>query len=188
MNHRYLGVLVVSTSCMLGSASAFANEYDGYLNEGHFYLGAGLGHIRIESEDFFDSDEDLRDNRTGWKLTAGGNYNPHFGLEVSYVDFQDAEDGPLTFESAGYSLAATAGAPLTETFKLYAKLGNLWWDADGGGADDDDSFDIDGNDTFYGVGAGFAVSPRVHLKLEYERYELRNTDIDMPSINVSIAM
>jgi hypothetical protein len=150
------------------------------------YAGGALGYYRIDNEDFLEENNELRDNRSAWKVFIGGTVGEIFGLEAAHIDFGDSRDGPLTLDTRGQTLAATLGIPVGDNSRIYAKAGRLYWDADAGIADNT-LVDIDGDDPFYGAGIGFGVTSGLGVKVEYERYKLGDIDVDMPSVNLSLA-
>lgn len=166
----------LSTALLL-PAPASAQE-----QESSFYIGAGAGYYRIEGEDFLDEDNDLRDDRTAHKAYLGTNINDIFGLEIGYIDFRESTDELLDVEADGYTVAATLGAPVGEGMRLYGKLGQLFWDQTVSAGPISRS--TDGDDPFIGVGMRFGSPEGLAVRLEYERYELEDTEIDMPSVSL----
>ncbi|HET9680368.1 MAG TPA: outer membrane beta-barrel protein [Gammaproteobacteria bacterium] len=178
LKHILLGTAVTLTGSFLFTAPAYADSY----------VGGGIGYYRLESNDFLTSDEDFKDNRTAYKVYAGGTFGEIFGMELSYIDFGDAEDSGFTVAVDGYTIAATAGSPASGNFRFYGKIGQLFWESEFGS---DDSVieggDFDGNDTFYGVGMRYAMTQGIGMRVEYETYNLDQLDIDMPSVSLHVA-
>ena len=146
------------------------------------YLGGGVGYNRIEGEDFTGNGDEFEDDRVSYKGIAGLKLGQHLSLEGQYIDFGTAEDGPSRVEADGWTAGAVFELPLTQNFVAYAKGGALFWDAEGRFANV--RADDDGTDPFYGVGARFALNRNLALRIEYERFELNDTDIDMASANL----
>ena len=146
------------------------------------YLGGGVGYNRIESQDFPNSNDDLEDSRVSYKGLVGLQLSPNFALEGQYINFGTAEDGANQVKVNGFTAGVVADLPLTEWFSPYAKAGALFWEADGrfSGVNAND----DGTDFTYGVGARLGLSDNVDFRLEYERFELSDTEIDMASANL----
>ncbi|HEX5057441.1 MAG TPA: outer membrane beta-barrel protein [Gammaproteobacteria bacterium] len=172
MNKKIIGLTTLTLLC--SSLPSFAGVY----------VGAGLGYFRIEDQDFLDEDNDLKDDRAAWKLYGGLDLGDIFSLEVSHVEFGDIKDEPLQLEADGETIAALLGFPIGDS-RLYAKAGQLYWNADATIANTVNVSD-DGNDTFYGIGARVGGDEGVGVKLEFEHYELGNADIDMPSISLNM--
>lgn len=139
------------------------------------YLGAGYGAYQFEDRDIDQSD-------SFWKAYVGAMINSALGLELSYVDFSRANDQGASFDADGYGAAILLSLPATENLALYAKGGVYFWNAQsrfaGLRANDD------GEDPFYGAGLQFKLNEPLDLRLEYERYEIVEVDID--SANVSL--
>lgn len=151
------------------------------------YLGAGVGYASIETEEIFeDGDINLEDDRRTWQVYGGYRFMPYFGLEANYVDFDEASDSGAVFSSDGFGLALAGHLPITDAFTLSARVGQFWWDAEASAnlGDLDFSFDDSGNDTFYGVDARFGGNEGLAFVVRYDRYDIGETDIEMPSLNL----
>lgn len=148
------------------------------------YVGGGLGYFRLNDEDFLDEDDDLRDNRTAWQVFGGFEANRIFSLEVGYTDFGTTEDGDLSLEATGWSIAGMAAIPISPWFTPYGRVGHMAWDRTRSAGPF--SFSDDGTDMFYGVGVRTAVGNSADLRFQYDRMALDNTDLDMGSINLQV--
>ncbi len=174
--------LVLVGSLMVAPTTVIANGPS-------LYGGGGIGYFRLNDDDFLDEDDDFKDNRTGWRAQVGAQFNPIFSIEGGYVDFGNLNDGPLRFSSDGGFAAALVHIPISGGFAPFAKIGQLWWDVDrdapGAGIFNPAlSSSRSGNDTFYGVGIRFGEGPGLQLRVEYDRMEIDNADIDMGSVNL----
>lgn len=149
------------------------------------YVGLGAGYFRINDQDFLDEDNDLRDERGSWKVFAGLNLGDVFSLEVGHVEFGDVEDDLVQLEAQGQTIAATLGFPVGDNGRLYAKVGQLYWDADATIAGLV-SVEDDGNDNFYGIGMRLGGAEGLGVKLEFEQFEIEDAEIDMPSISLNM--
>ncbi|WP_162925896.1 porin family protein [Isoalcanivorax indicus] len=150
--------------------------------EAGFYAGASAGYYRINDDDFLDEDDRLKDNRVAWRAYAGFEAGRIFAIEAAYTDFGDTSDGQANMELTGVSGAVLINIPLLEVVAPYGKLGVMSWDRKRslGPLSNSDS----GSDIFYGLGVRFALASNVDMRLEYERYDIDDTDIDMASINL----
>lgn len=139
------------------------------------YLGAGYGAYQFEDRGIDQSD-------SFWKGYVGAMINSAVGLELSYVDFSRADDQNASFDADGYGAAVLLSFPATENLALYAKGGVYFWDAQSSfaGLRTND----DGEDPFYGAGLQFRLNEPLDLRVEYERYEIVEVDID--SANVAL--
>jgi len=104
-------------------------------------------------------------------------------VEAAYIDFDEAGNDALSMDAEGAALALILEAPITPVFSLYAKGGQLWWDADT--SVDAELFsasdDYDGDETFWGGGAKFRLGENLDLRVEYERFnfEISRDEIDV---------
>jgi len=154
----------------LASAGALAD------NDSGLYLGIGAGQFNIELDEVdgetFDSDD------TTYKLFAGYRINRFFGVEFDYIDLgspSDTVDG-FNFETKikGFAPYAIGTLPLGP-IELFARVGYYFYDfeVDGpaGGATLDDSDE----DLVYGVGVGLTIFDHLHARLEYEEFDVTDT-------------
>lgn len=170
----------------LFSSAVLAQSDDNWRLNPEFSIGAGYGVTKLKDEDF---DE----NEAAKKVFAVVKFNEYIGLEAQYIDFDDASNGALNFDVKGKALDLILELPVTEGFSVYAKGGQLWWDADAN--IDTETFvlndDYDGDETFWGVGAKFRLAEHLDLRLEYERFnfEISRDEIDVlqtSSINMDV--
>lgn len=146
------------------------------------YLGGGIAYSRIDSENFPGSTDDLEDERTSWKGIVGMQVNPYLAIEGQYIDFRTAQQGPARIDIDGWTAGAVLSAPLHERLSIYGKAGALFWDADGrfGPIRSSD----DGTDFTYGAGVRVGLMPALDLRIEYERFEMNDVDVDLASANL----
>lgn len=144
--------------------------------EGLYFGGsAGLYDIKENTLDEQDS---------FWKAFLGAQFSEWFALEASYVDFNRASNQSSSFEADGLGAAAVVSFPIGPKSAVFGKVGQLWWDANAnlGGV----QTRSDNSDTFWGAGLKFGLSQSVHLRLEYERYDVANVDLDAASVGVQV--
>lgn len=165
---------------LLTSAAVMAQSDDNWRLNPEFSIGAGYGLTKLKDGDF-DEDEAAK------KAFAVVKFNEYIGLEAQYIDFDDASNGSLNFDVKGKALDLILELPVTEGFSLYAKGGQLWWDADT--RIDTETFvlndDYDGDETFWGLGAKFRLAEHLDLRVEYERFnfEISRDEIDVLQAN-----
>lgn len=160
----------------LCSTAAFAQTNEGWRFSPEFSVGAGYGATKLKDGDF-DEDE------TAAKVFAVVKFNEYIGLEGSYIDFDNSGNSELNIDPKGAGLALILEAPINQSFSVYAKGGQLWWDADAnlnvGVIDTSDSYD--GDETFWGIGTKIRLAENVDLRIEYERF---NFEISRDEVNV----
>lgn len=140
------------------------------------YVGAGAGWYGLEDDI---EDEEFDDDNGAFRLYAGGKFNDYIGLEGGYVNFGELDGSDAaadaTFEADGFEIAALGYWPLGQ-FSPYVKVGQLFWNADTtiGGADAGD----DDNDTFFGIGGQYDINESFSVRLEADRYQIADADVD----------
>lgn len=182
---RRLGTLPVCVALLAAPVIAGADTlFDDDIGP---YAGVGVGYGKFESEDFLTADNDLRDDRMTWQAFLGAKFTSFIGLEAAYVDFGEADGDGGFLDANGVSAALVLALPIGDSFSLSARGGQLWWDASGGGVGaplNEIDFDVDGEDPFYGLGAHFGDGEGIGIALRYDMYELDETDIQVPSVNL----
>lgn len=159
----------------LSSVAVAQSENNWRLNP-EISIGGGYGLTKLKDEDF----EEEEAAKKAYVLVK---FNEYIGIEAAYIDFDDAGNGIVNLDPKGKALDLIIELPISEGLGLYAKGGQLWWDADTR-MDTEDfvlSDDYDGDETFWGVGAKFRLAEHLDLRLEYERF---NFEISRDEINV----
>ena len=130
------------------------------------YIGANYGYLDINDSDFDDESD-------AYQFRAGAKIFPFLAVEAGYNDFGDFGAETSSLDVDGYSLALVGRLPVTETFGLYAKAGQLWWDAEYnlGELQGDSSED----DFFFGVGAEMELMENLDVVFAYDRYKVEAT-------------
>ena len=137
------------------------------------YLGAGVGQSTFSTKEDA-ADIDVSDNTTGWKVFGGWTIMKFFALEASYVDFGSIEDKSsgvtIKTEATGYDAFAVGKIPILFV-EPFVKIGYASVDSkatvSGSGSASDQSWDL-----AYGVGVGFNFAKKLHVRLEYEMYDV----------------
>jgi hypothetical protein len=138
-------------------------------NDSGLYLGASWGAYSI-------NESDLDDNDDVFKTVIGGQFNDWFGVEGTWVDFKRTGGGVSSFESDGQGLSAVFSMPVGGNSSAFLKVGQFWWESEsplGGGLGASD-----GNDPFWGGGFKFGFTDSLSLRLDAERYEVANADLN----------
>lgn len=156
---------IVLAGVLFGSIFT-ANAVADYVGPGA-YIGAGYGLIDVNDSDFEDDDATK-------KLYFGGKFGRYVGVEAGVHDYGEASSELASWELDGKTLAIVGFLPFNESFSLFAKAGNLWWDADVSVLGIDGDFD--GSEVFGGVGAQFSFNKNFALRAEYERYKVELED------------
>lgn len=146
--------------------SGFAQGAVNNSNVDHYgvYVGAGYGLINVDGDEDFDKEDNASN------IYVGGQFGQILSVEGGYIDFGEYGNNTFDTQVDGYTLGLKAGLPVNDMITIYAKGGQLWWQADLQTTDDND--DIDGSDLFYGVGVSFALTDGWGVRLEYTRFDL----------------
>ena len=165
---------ILATALLLASTATMAADNG-------IYFGASLGDANIDIDQGLaqvDSDD------TGWKVIAGIRPLDWFGVEASYVNFGEAEDGPLAANADGISAFGVFFVPAGPV-DVFVKGGLISFDTsvevDGLG----DIYREDGTDLAYGVGVQFRLLS-LAVRAEYEKFDIDDVeDANMLSIGVT---
>lgn len=176
MTKKIAALLGMTLASSVAMAQSDMGERHGWRFEPEFSIGAGYGLTKLKDRDF-DEDEAAK------KAFAVLKFNEYIGVEASYIDFDEAGNDVLELDADGKTLAIIFEAPINPAFSLYAKGGQLWWDADASVDSGivDVSDDYDGDETFWGGGLKFRLAENLDLRVEYERF---NFDISRDEIDV----
>ncbi len=146
------------------------------------YVGAGVSQARLEN--IFGSGSDFDLDNTAWKAFVGIRPLPFLGAEANYMDLGSnsrrfgfggySDRGHV--DAHAFSAFAVGFLPLPIPFlDVFGKAGAARWDLSG--HTDSSLFAIDdhGTDFAWGGGAQARFGP-LGLRLEYEQFNVRNTD------------
>lgn len=167
--NKLSSIIGLSTTLVLGPMAA------AQANDPEIYLGASWGAYSINESELDDNDDML-------KAVIGGNINEWFGVEGSWVDFKRIIGANDRFESDGKGLAAVFSMPVGNNSSAFVKVGQFWWDSESslGGVLGASS----GNDPFWGGGLKFGFTEFLALRLDAERYEVSDTDLNAFTIGL----
>jgi OOP family OmpA-OmpF porin len=194
---KKITLTAVTAALMSGSVvsvPAFANDATEY--DADAFIGASLSYSKLENlslggqdiEELGDADE-FDDDRTSWKAFAGVWANDYLGLEAQYLNLGEYKQNNFSFDPSGFTAAVMLGLPAGEHSRVYVKGGQFWWNADVK-APLGYSDERDGTALFYGVGTTLAVLPNMNLRVEYERADFDEdnveADVDFASVGLGV--
>jgi OmpA-OmpF porin, OOP family len=186
---RKIAAVLLVPGALMTAPQAFAQ----------FYFGGSAGKSDYESgnvvPDLITSVASFDGKDSGYKIFAGYQFNPNFGMEITYVDLGKAQYsgtfGPLpvtggSLETTGANFSAVGTIPLNPSFSLFGKLGFFVWEQKARDITDEMPFSgkDDGQDLSLGVGASLNLTRNVSLRLEWERFEAFDS-IDFLSLGVA---
>ena len=161
---------------VFAAAAALCLATPALADDGGVYLGAGVGSMGVDIGGFSGDD-------VGYKVFGGWMLNPYVGAELEYLDGGTAEDRGVEVDVSGFNASLRAAFPVSEQFSVFGKVGMLFWDADvsSSGINGSD----DGEDFSWGVGLGFDFSEMLGVTLEYQGFEVEDTDtVDLVSASL----
>jgi len=168
-----------------------------------FYAGVSVGQTRGEIDSarinnelvnklgYFTANTQGDTNDTGGRLFAGYQLHPNLAVEASYSDLGKVQwnstvtpAGTLStsIRSRAYGVALVASYPFTPRLSGYLRGGVSHTESEAsltssGFVDlNRDNFKKTSTDGAYAVGAQFAVSPKIAVRLEYENYRNLGSD------------
>jgi len=176
MNKKLLAILCVSALSTVAAAQDDRESGNGWQYSPEFSIGGGYGLTKLKDGDF-DEEEAAK------KAFAVFKINEFIGIEAAYIDFDESGNEAFDIDIKGKALDLILELPISQSFSIYAKGGQMWWDADTN-IDTSEfitSSDSDGDETFWGVGTKFRLAEHLDLRVEYERF---NFEISRDEINV----
>lgn len=185
----------LTCAALVAAACAAAPALSQEMNDTGFYVGGGFGQFNLDIDDagdFGNGIEDIvEDDDTSWKLFAGYRFNRFFALEANYVNLgslderitANGSDGRYRVKIDGFAPFVIGTIPLGG-WELFGKAGYYFYDTklstnlgNPGSGDFIDSSSSD-EDFVYGVGVGYTVLQRLHLRVEYERFDINTGNSD----------
>lgn len=185
------------------AASPFSVSAEG------LYIGAGLGQSKVDAVEcspeirvsFSDVACSADETDTAFKIFGGYEFasqsgSPFFGaIEIGYVDFGEVSISGvdsfygvsrMSWDSSGFNLAAIGALQANDWLSVMGKVGLLRWDWDVDFRNEDeiieDFSDSDsGTDIMFGIGANFSLTEQARVRVEWERFEIGDEDVDLMS-------
>jgi hypothetical protein len=164
LNKKYSASSVLLAGAMCLPLSAHATQPGPY-------LGIGVGSA---------DDVILNENAAAAKFFAGINVNRFLGLEVSYVNLGDYVNGAITQDGVAYELVGYL--PVSPYVDIFGKVGMFNWTV----SSNYSYASAQGTNNDYGFGISAAVSPRVWLRGEYQKFmDVDGGDVNLASVSIS---
>lgn len=148
-----------------------------------FIFGAGVGDNTVNV------DEDFDESDMGWKAFAGFRFIKFFGVEVQYVEFGTPENSDFSVKLTDIAAFAVGAIPIGDHFEFFGKAGYGNWNIEIEDLNLAEDVDADEWDLVYGAGLAVIFGEHVGFRLEYERFEVQDTDgVDMASASIDIRL
>jgi len=157
----------------LASTAAFAE------NDSGFYVGVGAGNFNIEADDV--DIGDFEGDDTVYKLFAGYRFSKFISVELNYIDLGNPGDQGSNFsfetEINGFAPYFIVTLPLGP-IEAFGRVGYYFYDIETSGsfAGVSQSFSDSSEELVYGLGVGLTLFDHLHARLEYEFFDIEDTD------------
>jgi OOP family OmpA-OmpF porin len=183
MKKTLIAVAVLAATCG-ATAQAQADNPTG------FYFGGGFGQFNLDIDDIDDVGTGLEgaidDNDNAYKIFAGWRILPFLAVEAAYVNLgkpgdqisSSGSDGRYSVEADGFSPSVIGSIPLGPV-ELFGKVGYYFYDVKARvNFNNGEVFtsDSSGDDLVFGAGVGITLLQRLHVRAEWERFDIDNTD------------
>ena len=170
-------LLQVGVILMLAAAVFPSNAH------AEFIFGAGVGSNTVNI------DEDFDESDLGWKALVQWRFIKYFGIEVQYVEFGSPENDDFAVELNDFAAFGVGVLPVGDHFEFFGKFGYGLWNVEVEDLNIDDVVEDDEYDIVYGGGMAIVFGKHFATRLEYERFEVDETDsVDMASISLEFRL
>lgn len=189
--------LVACFLAAIAAAAVDAQQVEAPAEIRGFYLGAGLGRSEPASYDgdYWYSDTESGDGDTATSAFVGYRFHRFVAVEAAYLDsgtpgwdeqlvyvpqLQDYYNTDIDFDVTSSQLSVLGILPLARIWEVYLRGGLAFWEADGarrfipsfGGPAVGDAVDESGTGLLLGVGGGVTLLPGLHLRLEFQFFDV----------------
>ena len=141
-----------------------------------YYIGGSWGQARPDfntSNSVANMGASIDTSDVAWKAWGGYQFNKFIGVEVIYINLGSyAVSNGNTIEPAGWGIALVGTAPITDTFALFAKIGEYRIRQKMNPASVDDNT----WSPSFGLGMKYNFNPNFFGRLEYERIQSIGSD------------
>lgn len=184
MNHRKVFQMAVAAAGLAAVSSANADEGP---QPAGFYVGAGLGQHRLESDDI--DGVTLKGDDTAVTLFGGYRVNQYFSAELGYIDGGEPEDTVqgvnVKFDTSALEAAVIGTLPLGPQFVVFGRVGILKWDVKATLTDGFTTLqaDDDGSDFSYGVGGMWDLGHAGQIRGQWRSADLDGVDLNLIDVS-----
>lgn len=212
MKTKILFITAVAAAFALPLA-AQADDYwgngDNWYSGGYFEVDVGQDHYGSSnsqtSTSTANSTANFSDTNTGWRANLGAQFNPWFGLELSYVDFGSVND-TINFSSPSnssfkstrkanaYGIAGVGTVPFGNSgwsgfLRLGTVDGHVQTNNTSVGSIPVPSSNTTSNDwrAYYGVGVNWQFSEHWALRLGWDQYHNLGNENTVGQSNINFA-
>ena len=183
--------ITLAAAAALVASPAFAQSiFDPMPSGPRNYIGVSGGESKFKTSCSSLFTCDTKD--TAWKVYGGTGVNDVLGVELAYTDFGKIRANGADTEAWAGTISITAGIPIGDRFKVFAKGGGLYGRTDVN-APPSTVFNTghkDGWGYTYGVGAALGLTRTVQVRVDWDRHNMDfvggSKDVDMLSAGVQL--
>lgn len=179
LKHSLLAVALMAALAAPVAASA----------QSGFFVDGAIGQVSID-------EDGLDDNDTSFRIGGGWSFNRYFGLEAGWTDLGKFEEevaiggATASAETDGFYAGVRGKFPFYEGengFYVGGRAGFLRWDASGRARVGTVTVRLDesGTDPYFGVGAGYDFSRNFGVGLNYDRYDIDDSNLDVWNVSAT---
>jgi len=134
------------------------------------------------------ADYDGGSDESGYNVAVGKYLNDNVSIEVGYADFGGDADNvngiDAEFEATAIQVSALGYLSVSKNAGLFARVGIERIKADA--SVNTLRANLDETNLYYGVGGYVKVSDKVDIRLEIQRHELLDTELDTVSAGITV--
>lgn len=161
---------------MFGATSAIA-DYENHSENSWYVAANGLN-----------ADYEGGLEESGYNVAVGKYLNKNISIELGYADFGgDAESVngvDAEFEATAIQFSAVGYLPISQNAGLFARVGVERVRTDG--TVNTLRANLDDTNPYYGVGGYLNVSENVDVRVEVQRHEILDTNLDTISAGITV--
>jgi len=202
MTKKNLLMSIAAIGGLMGSLQASAAD-------DNWYAGASLGTTTIETGvSNTTGTAQVDEDDSGFKVFFGKKINKTIAVEGFYADFGEASltgnngdnftidnvvyvfttnNANITSAATGFGANAKFSLALGKSSSIVAQIGLLRWDTDttvSGASVTSTTLSDSGTDVFYGLGYQYSFNDSLALTLDYDLYEIDDSDTEMFALGV----
>ncbi|OGI59096.1 MAG: hypothetical protein A2809_03580 [Candidatus Muproteobacteria bacterium RIFCSPHIGHO2_01_FULL_61_200] len=125
------------------------------------------------------------DTGSGKKIFAGNQINDFFAYEFGYNDLGKRSDIGISAEATGFVVSLVGMIPIGDMFSISLRVGTFYWDEDIRNTNPALSGSDDGPNLTLGIGAHIPMGKRFTARVEWERYDVNQDDINLLSAGIA---
>lgn len=177
----------MSSNANYGAYDANRMSWIPYTSSGYIGISGGKPDINTDCV----AGQSCDDPDSAWSVYLGGQFNPYLGLQLGYLQLEDADRNGGETKARGVNIVLTGAWPLASHFSLNGRVGGTygWTETSVGAGVAAPSGDEEGFGASYGVGASWDFDRNWSVTLDWDRHRLKyaggdRRDTDVASVGL----